>query len=257
MSWSSYFRRMACAASLLTLTVPALADLAVNATRVVYAEGDFNHSLMLANTGETALLVQTWVDSGEADVESQAPFVALPAVLQLGSEAKKALQIVYNGEPLPHDKESVYWINLYQIPALEKNSPAAQAEARLDVALNLQLKVFFRPKALLDSPYIDLTALTDALHFSVHSTSEGAVIRVVNPTPFHVSFAYLGLRRRGQELPAEKAMDMMLAPFSQRDYLLETKEWMAQADNDVVVFSVIGDAGQQQEYALVLDLAAP
>lgn len=253
---SVILRRVVCAVGLALAALPALADLAVSATRVVYAEGDFNHTLSLINTGQSALLVQTWVDSGEGDVESAAPFVALPAVLQLNPDVKQTLRIMHSGEPLPQDRESVFWLNLYQIPAIEKKVQAAIPDARVDMALNLQLKVFFRPPALLESAYLDPDTLRQALQFSVQSTSAGAAIRVVNPTAFHVSFAHLGLQRGERELPAKREMDMMLAPFSQRDYVLETTDYIAQEANDVAVFAIIDDAGQNQAYAIDLVPAA-
>ncbi|RDL19866.1 pili/flagellar assembly PapD-like chaperone [Serratia fonticola] len=61
----------------------------------------------------------------------------------------QTLRISYAGGALPMDKESVFWLNVLEVPA---KSQATTGENRLQMAFRPRIKLFFRPKGLDGNP---------------------------------------------------------------------------------------------------------
>jgi len=120
------------------------AGLLTEGTRVIYPEGSSGETLLIANTNPWPVLVQTWVDDGTGNPETaNAPFVVLPAIFRLEPSATQHLRILHTGEPLPDECESLFWLNLYEIPP---DDPAAeQGDARLTLTITMQLKLRYQP----------------------------------------------------------------------------------------------------------------
>ncbi|MFY0479411.1 fimbrial biogenesis chaperone [Achromobacter marplatensis] len=168
---------------------PAWADLAVTGTRFVYPEGEKEIIVSLRNTGNDPVLVQTWLDRGgpESDLSRlQVPFVLMPPLFRVDPGQRKALQLRYTGEPLPPDRETVFWINLRHAPAKQ------DTQQRLQVVLSYVMKVLYRPKGLAgkagDAP--------SQVRWSYHRGSKQAAsyLQAENPTPYAVSLSTLSLR---------------------------------------------------------------
>lgn len=112
-------------------------------TRVIYEQGQTERSLMLANINPYPVVVQTWVNDGEdqqAPEKSTSPMIALPSVFRMQPGAYSGLRILYNGDALPKDRESVFWLNLYEIAPKSGATPAPEAAVAL--AMNTQMKIF-------------------------------------------------------------------------------------------------------------------
>ncbi|WEF28338.1 molecular chaperone [Klebsiella aerogenes] len=198
---------------LLALTLAFLchstwAGLLASGTRVIYQEGASGQTLMLANTNPWPVIVQSWVDNGEGDPQnSTAPFVILPAVLRLDASARQGIRIIYNHAPLPKDRESVFWLNLYEIPP---QTSGAASSSRMMLTMNTQMKLFYRPVALTTSPEESLPKL----RFRLVNDDHQWFVECNNPTPFHVSFSSLALHRDSRIREAESGMGMMVSPYA-------------------------------------------
>lgn len=184
-------------------------------TRVIYLEGHREVTLMLANTNKYPVIVQSWVDNGEGDPEfNQAPFIVLPAVFRLSAGERQGLRIIYNQDPLPQDRESVFWLNLYEIPPLtDKQSQ----NSRLTLAMNTQLKLFWRPKGI----SINLKEAVNQLAFRLVRDGAGWSVECNNPTPLNISFTSMAVLNDSDEKPTGSQTDMMTRAFSKRYYPLE------------------------------------
>lgn len=109
-------------------------------SRMIYRDGDREKTLMLVNTNDYPVLVQSWVDNGEGSPEAASPpFVVLPPVFRLAARRTQGLRIIYNHDPLPQDRESAFWLNLYEMPPETPH----QDPTHLTLAMNTQLKVFY------------------------------------------------------------------------------------------------------------------
>jgi len=219
------------------LITPAQAGVMASSTRVIYQATDREKSLMLVNTNDYPVIVQSWVDDGTGDPDSaHAPFVILPPVLRVAPKGIQSLRILYNQEPLPTDRESVFWLNLYEIPsAIGK----VKDERKLALAMNTQQKIFYRPKGI-------SLSLKDAVsRLSFHLKHDGAqwFIECVNPTPLHISFTSITLLNGSSESAVQQQPDMMTAPFSTKNYAL--KDVSNLTNKGTIRFRYLDDAGEQ------------
>ena len=236
-------RRLFILLALLVCTTLSHAGLLAGSTRVIYNAGERERSLMLANTNDYPVVVQTWIDQGEGNPDdAQAPFIVLPAVFRLQPNGIQGLRILFGGDALPDDRESVYWLNLYEIPPTASET---RAPAQIDMAMNTQLKVFYRPAGLTPEP----AEVPPRLEFSLRQEGEQWYLQCRNPTPFHASFARLTVEGDGRVLEAEQEMDMMTSPFAERRYRLGAEPPPAGAR---LRFWLINDAGFPVEHEAAL-----
>lgn len=211
------------------------AGLIASGTRVIYTEGTRETSLMLANTNSWPVIVQSWVDDGSGNpAYAGTPFIVLPAVFRLQPEGIQGLRIVYNQSPLPRDRESVFWINLYEIPPVSKNMPE---QSRLQLAMNTQLKIFYRPNGLSPAP----ENAASRLKFRAVQEGDRWYVECDNPTPWYISFTDIIVRDGKTERHVEREMDMMTAPFSQRRYALPGNAPVTSASH--IQFYYVDDRG--------------
>ena len=170
---------------MLCLAPTSEAGVTAERTRLVFVEGQREASLLLVNQNPYPVLVQAWVDDGALDGR------------------QRSLRLLATGQAQARDRESLYWLNIYEIP------PQATAEAagrpRLTVTLRTQMKVLYRPHGL--HPHAEDAAAE--LGFALRDET----LRVDNPTPYFVSLAGLALEI------GETRLDLpgtLLAPRSQR-----------------------------------------
>jgi len=124
----------------------AQADLSIVGTRFIYPAGKPAISIRVGNSGRAPILLQAWLDKGDAEVDPSAlvvPFVLSPPISRLEPRQNAALVLRYSGEPLPGDRESVFWINFLEVPPL-----AAAKDDLLRLASRMRMKLLYRPQGL-------------------------------------------------------------------------------------------------------------
>ncbi|MBB3226979.1 chaperone protein EcpD [Luteibacter sp. Sphag1AF] len=189
----SYIRHCAIAAfavCLGALAGQARSGVIISGTRVVYSSEEKEVTVKLTNKGERPVLVQAWLDSGDSSLspeQAKVPFVLSPPVFRMEGGKGQAVRLVYTDEPLPKDKETLFWFNVLEIP------PKAGKDATnaLQFALRTRIKVFFRPEGLHGEVESAASQLTWKL--ARNDASSDVILEVVNPTPYHVSFSEVGL----------------------------------------------------------------
>ncbi len=137
------------AAVALLLAGEAAASIVIAGTRVVYDASDSEVTVKLTNVGEVPELVQTWIDAGDPKTTpstSNVPFTVTPPVVRIDAQKSQALRIIYTGEPLPADRETVFWLNVLEIPP--KDSASGDSPNQLQLAFRARIKLFFRPGGL-------------------------------------------------------------------------------------------------------------
>ncbi|MBC2666811.1 molecular chaperone [Novosphingobium flavum] len=201
--------RLALAAASFGLPVPAAeAGVVVHATRVVYPAARKEVTVDLRNEGAAPALVQAWI---EADAErapdrpAEVPFALGPAIFRLDPASGQSLRILYTGKPLPADRESVFWLNVLDIPPKAPANP--DAPNRLDFAFRHRMKLFFRPAGLKGRP----EQAAASVGWSLRNDAAGTVLVAVNPAPYHVSLVRIDLSGSGW---SAAAAPVMLAPLS-------------------------------------------
>ncbi|MDO2949511.1 fimbria/pilus periplasmic chaperone, partial [Aeromonas simiae] len=104
----------------LLFSMASQASVIVNATRVVYPSDAKFVNVQLVNRGTTTHLVQSWIDDGNVSntpEKIKVPFVLTPPVVKMKGGEGQSIKIVgKNLDSLPNNRESVFWLNIVDIP---------------------------------------------------------------------------------------------------------------------------------------------
>ena len=181
--------RIACGLGLVAalLAGSAGASVTVGGTRVVYPLENREVTVKLTNDRAEPSLVQVWMDKGNADAkpgEASAPFVITPPIFRMDSKKSQTLRMMYTGDALPQDKESVFWLNVLDVPP---NTAKNVDVNTLQFAFRTRIKVFARPKGLPGTP--EEAAGKVSWTVVPAADKKGFEVKVTNPTAYYVSFS--------------------------------------------------------------------
>lgn len=124
--------------------------------------------------------------------------------LQPGELRDVKLQLISRNN-IPQDKESLYWLNIYQVPP---NTIGPANEKRVILPLRLRLKVFVRPVNVPRPQQTD----GERLQFQIKNSNQQVVI-MSNPTPWYMTIAAF-------ESGDVKVDSIMLAPGEKKEITL-------------------------------------
>ncbi|MDB5768849.1 MAG: pili assembly chaperone [Collimonas fungivorans] len=217
-TWPRYLALAAlCLAGCLALW-PARAGVVIGGTRQIYPAQNREITIQLTNEDKKLpRLVQVWLDSGDEKItpeQSDVPFTITPPVFRMEAGKSQSLRLVYTREPLPADRESVFWLNVLEVPPKVDGE-----ESQLRFSFRIRTKVFFRPQGL---PGAASDAVSQ-LRWSLLKTAQGSMLEVQNPSPYHVSFQEVALALgNGPDARLNKSDQYeMVAPGGSRRYLLK------------------------------------
>jgi len=131
--------------------------------------------------------VQVWADKGDEKStprSADAPFLVMPPIFRVDPNKGQSLRITYTGADLPKDKESVFWLNVLDVPPV----PMATGEQNnyLQLAIRSRIKLFYRPLNLKGTP--ELAAEHMSWRLLPRTGGEGYVLRASNGSAHFVSF---------------------------------------------------------------------
>ncbi|MBO1114633.1 fimbrial biogenesis chaperone [Bordetella petrii] len=162
----------------------AQAAIHVQATRVVYNGKAASASVAISNKSTMPYMVQTWLDTGDSTaMPENLPMAITPPLMRLGPGEEALVRTIYAGQGLPADRESLFWINIQEIP------PSSDAANALQVAIRTRIKLFYRPPQLKTT----LDEAARALQWRI----SGQALQVTNPGPLHITFAHIQGRDAG------------------------------------------------------------
>lgn len=222
----------------LTLAAQVQAGIILNTTRIIYPAADKEATITVHNTGTADILAQSWLETlGDGSAQHDLPFAVTPALARMAGDARQLIRIIYAGEGLPEDRESVLWLNVQEIPqAADVNS--------LQVAIRQRIKLFYRPRALIEDP----AKAAQSLQWKV----SGEQLEVTNPGPYHVSTVMLQARQHGRSLLRTEGR--MIAPHERLQMPLN--QWVNGKPVELT-FTSINDFGAQEFHqAMISDQQA-
>ncbi|WP_333681114.1 fimbria/pilus periplasmic chaperone [Dyella sp.] len=223
------------------LANPIHAGVVVASTRVIYPAQESQVTVHLSNDEEKSpLLLQAWIDDGreqETPAQLDMPFLLTPPVFRMEPGKAQVLRIRYlKDKPLPADKESVFWLNVLEVPPKPKAAEGKDSNT-LQLAFRTRVKLFFRPKDLKG-------AVEDAprrLSWKLLQEDSKQVLQVENPSAYYVSFEKVSLVIDGKEVKSDDPQ--MVAPGSKQRFVLGETH-LAEGAKAEVQFTNIGDYGQ-------------
>ena len=176
------------------------ASVVIGGTRVIYNAKDRETTVKLTNEGKVPALTQAWLDNGDPKAAPSAinvPFTVTPPVARIDPGKGQTLRIIYTGEPLPQDKESVFWLNVLEIPP--KPSGDEIDANKLQLAFRTRIKFFFRPAGLKGEP----GEAPARLVWRLAQSGKQPALEARNPTPYHVSIVAVEVSGGGRTAKSE------------------------------------------------------
>lgn len=216
----------------------AHASVVIDNTRVIFRASEREVTIKLTNAGDRPALVQTWLDKGDAQASPDSidvPFTLTPTMFRLDAKKGQTLRLIYTKEPLAQDRETLFWLNVLEVPPKATDEEAG--ENRLQLAFRTRIKVMFRPKGLsgdsLDAP--------EQVKWSVVPAKDGHgyALQGENPTPYFVNLGEVKLKSGATTYGAGAGY---IPPLASETFLIEKLERQPDAGAEVD-FLYINDYG--------------
>ncbi|HAT2299215.1 TPA: fimbria/pilus periplasmic chaperone [Klebsiella pneumoniae] len=171
-------------------------------TRVIMNSNEKTVSVTLTNENRTMpFLAQSWVEDAQGKRSNM--LMVLPPLQRIDGGQKsqvRIMQVQGSGlDHLPKDRETLFWFNVREIP------PKPDTENVLQLALQSRLKLFYRPVSVAKSS-------NDMSEKKLVVEREGEQLSLKNPTPYHITIAWLGTDR--QHRLAGFREGVMVPPFT-------------------------------------------
>jgi len=217
--------------------------------RIIFSRSDIDRRLLIVNNDSHApVLLQSWVDegdSGDINKEKNYPFVIIPAVTKMPPGKLLNLRVFPTEKirDLPQDRESVFWINLYEIPGIRKSHQDKKSN-KMEVGLVSQLKITYRP--FRDS--MNIKSIADAI--LIHITDNGHSLELVNSSPYYVTPVSIKVKSPSGEQSLKMGMSRMIGPFSNKRFAFTER---ADSKNTTVEYTLIDDSGKNTLFTKVLN----
>jgi P pilus assembly chaperone PapD len=236
-------------ATLMLLAASAHASVIIVGTRVIYPAGSRDVSIRLLNRGDRPALIQAWIDRGDPNSKPDnvsVPFSLSPTLARIDPEKGQVLRLVYTGEALPQDKESVFWLNMLEIPPKPAN---AENVNYLQFAVRTRIKIFYRPKQIKG----DTAEAIKSLQWRLLRDGEAWVVEGRNSSPYFISLTAIEVKADAKaDDSLATAPGSMIAPGETGRFELKiAKPGIAAAAPLLLRYAAVND------YGAVIETDAP
>ncbi|MGE9551698.1 fimbrial biogenesis chaperone [Erwinia amylovora] len=226
------FSSALCFAIFFTLFSPLLsASIVVSGTRVIYPSEAREVSVKVTNMGTRPVLIQSWIDNGDMKARPEnihVPFVLTPPFNRIDTGKGQTLRISLTDPTLPEDRESLFWLNVLEVPA--KNKQLKETNY-LQMAFRTRIKFFYRPAGLPGNA-------SDTVKTMKWYSRDGQ-ITASNLTPYYASLANV-------TLGGKKVDGKTVAPFQSQTFNLSGKP------GDKVSGEFVNDFGAVLDFSATL-----
>lgn len=213
--------------ALMIASQSAMASLAADQTRYIFRGDKDALTITVTNNDKSRTFGgQAWVDN-IVEKDTRPTFVVTPSFFKVKPDGQQTLRIIMASDHLPKDKESVYWLNLQDIPPALEGSGIA-------VALRTKLKLFYRPKTLLEGR----KGAEEGLN--LQSRPDGKTM-LVNNTPYIFAIGSL-LDGNGKSISTDNETVQKLLMFMPGDEV--------QVKGNVVKVASLNDYGELQTWTI-------
>lgn len=172
------FRKMSLLLAGLLISSQSMAAFTLNGTRFIYEGGSKNISFEVTNHVPDTWGGQVWIDNESMPADSVS-LIPAPTFFKVDGNQKQVIRILdVNDALLPKDRESLFRLNVQEIPPAPKNGGNV-----LSMAMNTQVKLIYRPTSL--------SAARQNAEKQLRIEQRGSTSMLVNPTPYY--FAVVAL----------------------------------------------------------------
>jgi len=202
---------LALAAGLLAVclfAVGAHATVVIGGTRVVFPARDGEVTVRLSNVGNTPALIEVWIDNGDprsTPDKVDTPFLITPPLFRMDAHKDQSLRILATSPHLPADRESLFWLNVLEVPPKPTGQETA-GKNMLQFAVRSRLKLFYRPAKLPG----DALKAAGQLTWKARLDGQNVILDAHNPSPYYITVSKLSLTIGDKPYAAATGM---VAPF--------------------------------------------
>jgi len=194
------------------LTPPAIASIAVGASRIIFTASDSSQSIDINNRSHNQpYLINVGISESLSAKSSNSVFLPTPALFRIEPDSANKIRIMKKSNSLPGDRESVFYLNILAIPTGKtgQENNDNKVGGTLQVATGNTLKLFHRPDNL---PMTQKEAMG-----KLQLSRAGQSVKVSNPTPYFISLNKLTID--GKKIPLDVIKGTsMIAPFASNNY---------------------------------------
>ncbi|EKO3564672.1 MULTISPECIES: fimbrial biogenesis chaperone [Vibrio] len=165
---------------------PVLSGVTMEGTRVIFDSSKLSQSVIVMNTNDYDVIVQSWVDDGNLNNKPDsavAPVITKPALFNLKPGASQIIQLI-NVSQVEYEEEKLYWLNLYEIPPIDTAS-----NDKIILTMQKQYKLFYRAPLISKSN----SEMIRSIYFTLISEDNAGeikhLLKIENKTPIHINFA--------------------------------------------------------------------
>ena len=179
----------------------ATASVVMTGTRIIYPSQLREKSVQLRNIGKEPFVVQIQIDKGNIDEKTDDDFIITPPVFRMEPGSGQSIRLMFAGRPLPQDRESLFYMNFTQLPALKGE---ARDNNQLVLAITNRVKIFYRPQGISGKQNNIARGLSLSL--------VGKKIRVTNTSGYYAVIRRADLSEQGKMISL--ADSVMIPPKS-------------------------------------------
>ena len=206
---------------------PCWSGIIIGGTRVIFKGESADTTLSVLNKDAAIpYLLQTWIEPFTGQGKDKPPFTVIPPVSRLEPKQERVLRIIKTKGELPSDRESVFWLNVKNIPP----SPDKEG-SKLEIAIKTRIKLFWRPAGINEKP--------ETASQKVKWQRQGKMLVVTNPTSIHINVIDVAVDGKPLELAMIKPFDTLQIALP-ADAVGKTLTWHCISD-----YGAISDAIRQ------------
>lgn len=182
----------------------------ITGTRIIYPSDAESMAVQLTNNSKTASLVQSWIDSGDeysTPENSDAPFYLSPPIVKIEGLQGQQLKIKKIDKALSHYVESVFYLNVLDIP---KRPDTAKGKNAIQLATRSRIKIFYRPVELTESP----DYVINKINYQLNNNT----LLIKNNSQYHFTVAALTTTNDKKNSLIDSAM---ISPMSSLEFPLK------------------------------------
>ena len=183
---------------------------------------------MIKNDNNFPVVIQSWVDDGDLNGSPEKntgeKIISINSILKVLPGDIDKIKLLLISDDFDNNKETLYWLNIYEIPSYKKNTK--KTDNQLSVGIRLQVKVIYRPDNIKVSAD---HAIKDIIFYK----NKGKVF-VENRSPLFITFRAIV----NSDNMNESYNINMLSPY-------EKKETSIPLHVRAVSYSIINDYGDE------------
>ena len=216
------------------LSQSAFAAFILNGTRYIYDEEQKNISFEIDNQSKEIYGGQVWIDNVD-NVKEEVAFVPMPSFFKVDGGQTQVVRIMKVTEKLPKNKESIFWLNVQELPPVNKERNNVMV-----VAVRTQVKVIYRPTSIMKQRENAESKLTLMKMDGSYALN--------NPTPYY--FAITSIKVDGKVVKLNKNISTELSMMPPQSSILLSDVVLTPLSE--VIVEAIDDYGAVNSYKVML-----